>query len=233
MSDKWTTADIPDQSGRTVVVTGANSGLGLITARELARKGANVIMACRNTAKGEEAAAAILQDAPSGKVDVQALDLADLSSVHAFAEAQDGPIDVLVNNAGVMGIPRSETKDGFEMQFGVNHLGHFALTGLLMPALQKAAEPARGHAEQHRPQVRRDELRRPPGRAALLPLVGLRPVEALEPAVRVRAAAPGRRGRAGPDERGRAPRLRRDQPPDPRARGGRSTHACRGSCSWP
>jgi NAD(P)-dependent dehydrogenase (short-subunit alcohol dehydrogenase family) len=141
MSDKWTASDIPDQTGRSAVVTGANSGLGLITARELARKGANVILACRNTAKGEEAAAAILQDAPNGDVDVQALDLADLDSVHGFAEAQDGPIDLLVNNAGVMGIPRAQTKDGFEMQFGVNHLGHFALTGLLMAQLQQAGEP--------------------------------------------------------------------------------------------
>jgi NAD(P)-dependent dehydrogenase (short-subunit alcohol dehydrogenase family) len=141
MSDKWTAADMPDQSGRTAVVTGANSGLGLITARELARHGANVVLACRNTAKGEECAAAILQDAPEGEVDVQALDLAELASVHAFAEAQDGPIDLLVNNAGVMGIPRRETKDGFEMQFGVNHLGHYALTGLLMGSLLKAGEP--------------------------------------------------------------------------------------------
>jgi len=141
MTDKWTAADIPDQAGRTAVVTGANSGLGLITARELARKGANVILACRNTTKGEEAAAAILQDAPEGGVDVRALDLADLSSVHAFADELDGPVHLLVNNAGVMGIPRSHTKDGFEMQFGVNHLGHFALTGLLMAQLQKADGP--------------------------------------------------------------------------------------------
>ena len=141
MSDKWTAADIPDQTGRTAVVTGANSGLGLITARELARHGANVVLACRNTAKGDECAAAILQDAPEGEVDVRALDLAELASVHAFAEAQDGPIDLLVNNAGVMGIPRRETKDGFEMQFGVNHLGHYALTGLLMGSLLKAGEP--------------------------------------------------------------------------------------------
>ena len=141
MSDRWTAADIPDQSGRTAVVTGANSGLGLITARELARRGADVVLACRNTAKGEEAGAAILQDAPSAKVDVQALDLADLASVHAFAEARTEPLDLLVNNAGVMGIPRSHTKDGFEMQFGVNHLGHFALTGLLMPRMLKADNP--------------------------------------------------------------------------------------------
>ena len=141
MSDKWTTADIPDQSGRTAVVTGANSGIGLIAARELARKGAAVVLACRNTAKGDAATAAIRQDAPGAAVEVRALDLADLSSVHAFAEAQDGPLDLLVNNAGVMGIPRAHTKDGFEMQFGVNHLGHFALTGLLMPQLRQAENP--------------------------------------------------------------------------------------------
>ncbi len=141
MSDKWTAADIPDQSGRTAVVTGANSGLGSITARELARKGAAVILACRDTARGDDAAEAILREAPDAGVEVLALDLADLSSVHAFAEAVDGPVDLLVNNAGVMGIPRRHTKDGFEMQFGTNHLGHFALTGLLLPQLLKTAEP--------------------------------------------------------------------------------------------
>ena len=141
MTAKWTAADMPDQSGRVAVVTGANSGIGLIASRELARGGAEVILACRNTTKGEEAAAAILQDAPEGAVDVQALDLGDLASVHAFAEAQDRPIDLLVNNAGVMGIPRAQTRDGFEMQLGVNHLGHFALTGLLMPKLLEAGEP--------------------------------------------------------------------------------------------
>ena len=141
MGGKWTAADIPDQSGRTAVVTGANSGLGLVTARELAREGAEVILACRNTAKGEEAAAAILQEVPGAGVDVRALDLAELASVHAFAEAQTAPVDLLVNNAGVMALPRRPTKDGFEMQFGTNHLGHFALTGLLLPQLLKTAEP--------------------------------------------------------------------------------------------
>ena len=228
MAEKWTANDIPDQSGRTAVVTGANSGLGLITARELARHGADVVLACRNTVKGEEAAAAILQEAPGAQVSVQALDLADLCSVHAFAEAQDGPLDLLVNNAGVMGIPRRETKDGFEMQFGTNHLGHFALTGLLLPSAARGRRAAGRDPQQHRPQVRPDELRRPPGRAALLPLVGLRAVEAGEPAVRVRAAAPRRRGRPRPDQRGRASRLCRHQSPDPRARGRRATHARRG-----
>jgi NAD(P)-dependent dehydrogenase (short-subunit alcohol dehydrogenase family) len=141
MGHKWTAADIPDQSGKTAVVTGANSGLGLITARELARVGADVVLACRNTAKGEEAAAAILQEVPGAGLVVRALDLADLASVHAFAEAQRSPVDLLVNNAGVMGIPRSHTKDGFEMQFGTNHLGHFALTGLLLGKLLETTEP--------------------------------------------------------------------------------------------
>jgi NAD(P)-dependent dehydrogenase (short-subunit alcohol dehydrogenase family) len=141
MSDKWTAGDIPHQSGRTAVVTGANSGLGLITARELARKGAHVVLACRNTAKGEEVAAAILQETAGAEVDVRGLDLAELSSVHAFAEGQTSPVDLLVNNAGVMGIPRRQTKDGFEMQFGTNHLGHFALTGLLLPRLLDTAAP--------------------------------------------------------------------------------------------
>jgi NAD(P)-dependent dehydrogenase (short-subunit alcohol dehydrogenase family) len=131
----WTAADIPDQTGRRVVVTGANSGLGLATARSLALAGASVVAACRNVAKGEEALAG------SG-VSVRALDLADLSSVRAFADAWDGPLDVLINNAGVMAPPRRQTtRDGFELQFGTNHLGHFALSGLLLPALLASASP--------------------------------------------------------------------------------------------
>jgi NAD(P)-dependent dehydrogenase (short-subunit alcohol dehydrogenase family) len=126
----WTAQDIPDQTGRTFVVTGANSGLGEATARELAAHGASVILACRNVAKGEAAAASM-----SGDVEVRRLDLADLTSVRAFADALDN-VDVLVNNAGVMAIPRRTTADGFEMQFGTNHLGHFALTGLLLPRLR-------------------------------------------------------------------------------------------------
>jgi NAD(P)-dependent dehydrogenase (short-subunit alcohol dehydrogenase family) len=123
----WTAADIPDQSGRTVVITGANSGIGLITARELARRGARVILAVRNTAKGEQAAATI-----PGTTEIRALDLADLASVRAFADGVDEPIDVLINNAGVMNVPLARTQDGFELQFGTNHLGHFALTNLLL-----------------------------------------------------------------------------------------------------
>ncbi len=121
----WTAADIPDQSGRTCVVTGANSGLGAVIATELARAGAHVIVACRDTTKGEQAAAAM-----PGTPEVRRLDLADLASVREFAGGL-GEIAVLVNNAGVMATPKGRTKDGFELQIGTNHLGHFALTGLL------------------------------------------------------------------------------------------------------
>jgi NAD(P)-dependent dehydrogenase (short-subunit alcohol dehydrogenase family) len=123
---KWTAADIPDQTGRTCVVTGANSGLGAVIATELARAGANVVVACRDTAKGEQAAAAM-----PGNTEVRRLDLASLASVREFA-AGLGDIAVLVNNAGVMATPKRQTQDGFELQIGTNHLGHFALTGLLL-----------------------------------------------------------------------------------------------------
>jgi NAD(P)-dependent dehydrogenase (short-subunit alcohol dehydrogenase family) len=126
---KWTAADIPDQTGRTFIVTGANSGLGASTARRLARAGASVVLACRNLAKGEAAAATM-----SGEVEVRQLNLADLASVRAFAEGVEH-VDVLVNNAGVMAVPKNTTADGFEMQIGTNHLGHFALTGLLLPVI--------------------------------------------------------------------------------------------------
>src|SRR3954467_9858191 len=126
-SDKWTADDLPKLDGRTFVVTGANSGIGLVAARELARAGARVVLAVRDTEKGEEAARSI-----KGNTEVRKLDLA---SVREFAEAWDGPIDVLVNNAGVMAIPESRTQDGFEMQIGTNHLGPFALTNLLLPSI--------------------------------------------------------------------------------------------------
>jgi NAD(P)-dependent dehydrogenase (short-subunit alcohol dehydrogenase family) len=141
MARKWTAADIPDQHGRVVVVTGANSGLGLIDARELARAGAHVIMACRNTEKGETAAERIRQTHPDADVTVAPLDLADLSSVRSFAAEAPDRIDLLINNAGVMAPPRRLTKDGFESQFGTNHLGHFALTGRLLHKLLSAPEP--------------------------------------------------------------------------------------------
>jgi NAD(P)-dependent dehydrogenase (short-subunit alcohol dehydrogenase family) len=129
-SQKWTATDIPDQTGRTVVVTGANSGLGEVTATELARAGASVVLACRDTAKGEQAAARM-----PGDVSVRALDLSDLASVRAFADGIEA-LDVLVNNAGVMAPPKRATKDGFELQIGTNHLGHFALTGLLVDRIR-------------------------------------------------------------------------------------------------
>ena len=141
MSSKWTAADIPDQTGRVAVVTGANSGLGQATARELARSGASVVMACRNTDKGERAARTIREQVPQAKLEVRPLDLADLDSVRAFAQATDGQLDLLINNAGVMAPPRRMTKDGFESQFGTNHLGHFALTGRLLPRLLSAQAP--------------------------------------------------------------------------------------------
>jgi NAD(P)-dependent dehydrogenase (short-subunit alcohol dehydrogenase family) len=122
---KWTAADLPRQDGRTFVVTGANSGIGLVAARELARVGGRVVLAVRDVARGEQAAI-------EGETDVRRLDLADLASVRAFADGWDGPIDVLINNAGVMATPEKRTKDGFELQIGTNHLGHFALTNLLL-----------------------------------------------------------------------------------------------------
>jgi NAD(P)-dependent dehydrogenase (short-subunit alcohol dehydrogenase family) len=138
----WSERDIPDQTGRTAVVTGANGGLGLETTRELARRGARVVMGVRNREKAGAAVAAIRAEVPDARLDLRMLDLGSLASVRAFAEGvlADHPvIHLLVNNAGVMGIPRAETSDGFEMQFGVNHLGHFALTALLWPALTAAS----------------------------------------------------------------------------------------------
>jgi NAD(P)-dependent dehydrogenase (short-subunit alcohol dehydrogenase family) len=139
MSEKWTIEQIPDQSGRLAVVTGANSGLGLGTARELARAGATVVMACRNMEKGAEAEEAIKREVSDASVELRALDLGSLDSVRDFAErfrSEHDSLDLLVNNAGVMAPPRRETADGFELQFGTNHLGHFALTGGLIRALE-------------------------------------------------------------------------------------------------
>jgi NAD(P)-dependent dehydrogenase (short-subunit alcohol dehydrogenase family) len=125
---KWTASDLPDLTGRTAVVTGASSGLGTVTARELARAGAHVVLAVRDTAKGERVAATI-----TGDREVRRLDLADLGSVRAFADAWTGDLDLLINNAGIMAVPQAKTADGFESQIGTNHLGHFALTNLLLP----------------------------------------------------------------------------------------------------
>jgi NAD(P)-dependent dehydrogenase (short-subunit alcohol dehydrogenase family) len=141
MTVGWTVADIPDQTGRTAVVTGANGGLGLETARALAAAGAHVVMAARNQGKAAEAVADIRRGLPDASLEVVALDLGSQGSVREAAEkilAAHERIDILVNNAGIMGIPEQRTADGFEMQFGVDHLGHWALTSLLMPALLRA-----------------------------------------------------------------------------------------------
>jgi len=135
MSSKWTAADIPDQTGRVAIITGANTGLGLETANALAAKGAHVVLAVRNVDKGKEAAARITNKNPDAVVTSQHLDLTSLESIRATAEelkAAHQRIDLLINNAGVMYTDKGATKDGFELQFGTNHLGHFALTGRLL-----------------------------------------------------------------------------------------------------
>jgi NAD(P)-dependent dehydrogenase (short-subunit alcohol dehydrogenase family) len=142
MAAKWTAAEIPDQRGRVAVVTGANSGLGRVTATELARAGATTIVACRDTAKGDAAASAIAVEVPGARLEVERLDLADLASVREFAARLGHErLDLLINNAGVMAPPRRLSVDGFESQLATNHLGHFTLTGLLLERLLAAPEP--------------------------------------------------------------------------------------------
>src|SRR3954452_2677314 len=138
----WTAADIPDQSGRVAVVTGSNSGIGFVTAQELARAGATVILAARD-GKAEGAREEIAAEVSGASLQPTTLDLADLASVRSFAAevmAAHPKIALLINNAGVMMPPRTETADGFELQFGTNHLGHFALTGLLLDALKQGSD---------------------------------------------------------------------------------------------
>ena len=139
---KWTTADIPDQTGRVAVITGANTGLGYETAATLADHGALVVLAVRNLDKGKDAAAQITAGSPDAEVALQELDLTSLESIRAAADqlrSEHDRIDLLINNAGVMYTPKSTTKDGFELQFGTNHLGHFAFTGLLLDRLLPVA----------------------------------------------------------------------------------------------
>ena len=139
---KWTAADIPDQTGRVAVITGANTGLGYETALALADHGAHVVLAVRNLDKGKDAAARITAQSPHADVALAELDLTSLESVRAAAEqlrSAHDRIDLLINNAGVMWTPKSTTKDGFELQFGTNHLGHFAFTGLLLDRLLPVA----------------------------------------------------------------------------------------------
>ena len=138
MSDRWTTDNIPDLTGKVAVVTGANSGIGYETAKAMAAKGATVVMACRNLAKANIAANEIRLAVKDAALDIIQLDLADLASIRGFAEAflaRYTRLDLLINNAGVMIPPFTQTKDGFELQFGANHLGHFALTGLLLDCI--------------------------------------------------------------------------------------------------
>ncbi|MFD5448082.1 oxidoreductase [Streptomyces sp. NPDC003470] len=140
--DSWTLDSIPDQSGRVAVVTGANSGIGYVTARELARRGAHIVLACRNRERGQDAVGRLRTDVPGVHAELRMLDLADLKSVRSFTKGwSHDRLDLLVNNAGVAMVPFSRTADGFESQFGINHLGTFALTGLLMPHLLAAADP--------------------------------------------------------------------------------------------
>lgn len=138
MSQKWTENSVPDMSGKVVIVTGANSGIGFETARVLAAQGAEVVMACRNLEKAGAAAEQIRQAVPQAKLEIMRIDLADLASVRQFAaefQSRYSQLDLLINNAGVMIPPFTETADGFELQFGANHLGHYALTGLLLTTI--------------------------------------------------------------------------------------------------
>jgi NAD(P)-dependent dehydrogenase (short-subunit alcohol dehydrogenase family) len=154
MTDRWTAADIPDQHGRRVIVTGANSGLGLETALVLASRGADITIAVRDVAKGRAAADFVRAQSPGATVEVGRLDLADLASIDEFAwlwrEAHPDGLDVLINNAGVMAIPRRLSVDGYEMQLATNHLGHFALTGRLLDALRPDGRVITVSSQAHR-----------------------------------------------------------------------------------
>ncbi|WP_199044057.1 oxidoreductase [Glycomyces salinus] len=157
MSGKWTADDIPDQSGRSILITGASDGLGLASARALAAKGAHVVMAVRNEAKARAAAAEISDAHPGADLEIRHLDLLDLDSVTAFASDFGGRVDTLINNAGIMAPPRRLSPQGHESQFATNHLGHFALTGLLLPRIEQGRDPrvvtvsslAHGHGKIH------------------------------------------------------------------------------------
>lgn len=154
---------LPDLTGTRAIITGANSGIGYFTALELARRGAAVTLACRNADKATEAATKMTKTTPGAQVEVAELDLASLQSVRTFAASWDRPLDLLVNNAGVMyPLRRTETADGFELQLGTNHLGHFALTGLLLPRLLAATAPrvvtVSSIAHKQGPQLNFDDL---------------------------------------------------------------------------
>ena len=140
MTEKWTSSNIPDLTGKVIIVTGGNSGIGYEAAKEFTRKGAQTILACRNTEKAQKALDKLTGEIPDATAEVMQLDLASLKSIHQFAEAfkqKYDRLDVLLNNAGIMMVPYGKTEDGFERQLGTNHLGHFALTGLLLDVLRK------------------------------------------------------------------------------------------------
>ena len=199
----WTAADLPSFAGRTVIVTGANSGLGAVTARELARNGAKIILAVRNTGKGEAAARQM-----TGDVEVRRLDLQDLSSVRQFADGVD-TVDVLINNAGIMAVPYAVTADGFESQIGTNHLGHFALTNLLLPKLTDRVVTVSSMVH-WMGRISLDDLNWKSRRYSAV--AGLQPVEARQPAVHQRAAAAPRGGRFAAARAGGPSRLLAHQP---------------------
>ncbi len=189
---KWTAADVPGQTGRVAVITGANTGLGFETASVLAGKGAHTVLAVRNLDKGNDAVARIKAANPNATVTLQQLDLMSLDNVRKAADELRTAfprIDLLINNAGVMYTDKGSTKDGFETQFGTNHLGHFALTGLLLDHLPAGRRLARGHRQQRRaPHPRQDPLRRPESRPQLQPRRRLRAVQARQLDVHLRTA---------------------------------------------
>ena len=227
---KWTTADIPDQTGRTAVITGANTGLGYETAAALAAKGAHVVLAVRNLDKGKDAAARIEQATPGRRASkCRNSTSRSLDSIRAAAErlrSHHDTIDLLINNAGVMFTPKSTTKDGFELQFGTNHLGHFALTGLLLdrvlaaPGSRVVTVSSVGHRF-----AARDPLRRPAMGRGLQPGRGVRAGQAGQPDVHLRTAAtaarhPHRRGGCAPW------RVAHRTDPQPAATGRRGVRSC-------
>ena len=207
-SSSWTAADLPDLTGRTFVVTGASSGIGPVTARELARAGAHVVLAVRDTAKGERVAAAM-----SGDAEVRALDLADLASVRAFADGWTGDLDVLINNAGVMAVPRGS--DRRRLRAADRHQPPRALRAHQPAARAHVDRPGRDRLVAARTASARSARRPQLGAPPLRPLGRLRAVQARQPAVHPRAAPTARRSRVAGARDRRAPRLRRDQPAEP------------------
>ena len=213
----WTIDDMPDLSGRLALVTGANSGLGYVTARELARRGARVVLACRDPGRGARRSGRCGASLPGARLELRPLDLASLASIRAFAERWDaGPLDLLVNNAGIALVPRSRTEDGFEAHFGVNHLGTFALTGL--HAAASAGRPvAEGrHGEQRGPALGAARSRQPRRRARLSSGLHLLALQEGQRLLRRPSAAPRGGGGRCPAQHGQRAGLCREQRADRR-----------------